>query len=236
MTEYVSLDNETVFAHPSIAWTLARDIDSKPKGWSNTTSMQWNNEKAITFPATAAMDLFFLTLNTTSINPKKSDFDEHWKVNFYYDSFVFDSTTPGDGGQAPSCTDSGWSKEDPHLYQRNIFCFFPCSGHLSGSVPTATTSSSTKMTPTPNPTPTPSTPACDDTCKLNKGNRCNCNENGCDDSSPSCCAGAVCPVCNCTEGKCTPSSPSCCASGTCAWSWTGGGGGSPAQGESDGGK
>lgn len=227
MTEYVSLDNDTVFANPYIAWTLARDIDSNnPKSWSNTTSMHWNDEQSITFPAAAAMDPFFVTLKPTTSRPKKSDFNEAWKVNFYYDDFVFNSATPSAGHGSPGCTDALWSKEDPHLYQRNIFCYFACSGHLNGPVLTT----STPMTPTPTPTPTPPTSTCDEACKLNKGNRCNCNENVCDVSSPSCCAGAICPVCDCSEGRCSPTSPDCCASGTCAWSWTGGGGGLiPAQ-------
>ncbi|QSS63018.1 hypothetical protein I7I51_00074 [Histoplasma capsulatum] len=68
-------------------------------------------------------------------------------------------------------------------------------------------------------------PACDDKCKLDKGNRCSCGENGCDDKSPSCCANASCPYCDCGENGCSPSSPWCCGNDSCEWSRTGGGGG-----------
>ncbi|PGG96344.1 hypothetical protein GX51_07874 [Blastomyces parvus] len=68
-------------------------------------------------------------------------------------------------------------------------------------------------------------PTCDDKCKLDKGNRCSCGENGCDSESPSCCANASCPMCECGGNTCSPSSPACCKTETCQWSWTGGGGG-----------
>ncbi|KAG5298761.1 beta-1,3-glucanase [Histoplasma capsulatum G186AR] len=68
-------------------------------------------------------------------------------------------------------------------------------------------------------------PTCDDKCKLDKGNRCSCGENGCDDKSPSCCANASCPYCDCGENGCSPSSPWCCGNDSCEWSRTGGGGG-----------
>ncbi|EER43715.1 exo-beta-1,3-glucanase [Histoplasma capsulatum H143] len=68
-------------------------------------------------------------------------------------------------------------------------------------------------------------PTCDDKCKLDKGNRCSCSENGCDDKSPSCCANASCPYCDCGENGCSPSSPWCCGNDSCEWSRTGGGGG-----------
>ncbi|KAI0150178.1 glycoside hydrolase family 55 protein [Xylariaceae sp. FL1272] len=74
-----------------------------------------------------------------------------------------------------------------------------------------------------------SAPTCDDQCKLDNGNPCSCSKGECDANSPSCCKDASCPNCECDENSCTPSSPSCCASGTCAWSWTGGGGGGPFQ-------
>lgn len=65
----------------------------------------------------------------------------------------------------------------------------------------------------------------DDKCKLDRGNPCQCNENGCDTQSPACCASASCPKCTCGENGCDSKSPACCASATCAWSHTGGGGG-----------
>lgn len=65
----------------------------------------------------------------------------------------------------------------------------------------------------------------DDKCKLDRGNPCVCNENGCDDQSPGCCGNASCPKCTCNENSCDSASPACCASATCAWSLTGGGGG-----------
>jgi len=68
-------------------------------------------------------------------------------------------------------------------------------------------------------------PTCNDQCKLDRGNACNCGESGCDEGSPSCCANASCPDCVCGESGCSSGSPACCASGTCRWSWTGGGGG-----------
>ncbi|EER40925.1 exo-beta-1,3-glucanase [Histoplasma capsulatum H143] len=68
-------------------------------------------------------------------------------------------------------------------------------------------------------------PTCDDKCKLDKGNPCKCNENGCDSESPSCCGNASCPMCECGGNTCSPSSPACCKTETCQWSWTGGGGG-----------
>ncbi|KAK7959599.1 uncharacterized protein PG986_004453 [Apiospora aurea] len=71
----------------------------------------------------------------------------------------------------------------------------------------------------------PEEPTCDDKCKLDRGNPCNCNENGCDDYSPACCGNASCPSCDCNESGCSSGSPACCASGTCAWASTGGGGG-----------
>ncbi|KAH8157033.1 hypothetical protein CIB48_g11215 [Xylaria polymorpha] len=90
------------------------------------------------------------------------------------------------------------------------------------SVPTTTIGTApTSTTPTSSPTST-----CDDKCKLDNGYPCTCNESGCDENSPACCANASCPACDCNESSCSPSSPACCASGTCAWSWTGGGGGS----------
>lgn len=88
-------------------------------------------------------------------------------------------------------------------------------------VPTTTiggSSSTTSAGPPPVAT-------CDDKCKLDKGNACNCNENGCDADSPACCGDASCPPCTCNEDGCNADSPACCASNTCAWSWTGGGGG-----------
>ncbi|OBT61060.1 hypothetical protein VE03_09163 [Pseudogymnoascus sp. 23342-1-I1] len=68
-------------------------------------------------------------------------------------------------------------------------------------------------------------PECDDKCKLDRGNPCNCGESGCDSQSPPCCANASCPNCDCGESGCSSSSPACCANGSCSWSWTGGGGG-----------
>ncbi|PGH19017.1 hypothetical protein AJ79_00051 [Helicocarpus griseus UAMH5409] len=68
-------------------------------------------------------------------------------------------------------------------------------------------------------------PTCDDKCKLDAGNPCNCNENGCDENSPGCCGNGSCPMCDCNENGCSSDSPACCANGTCQWSWTGGGGG-----------
>lgn len=85
-----------------------------------------------------------------------------------------------------------------------------------GSTPATTSTPQATGTATP----------CDDTCKLNRGNPCNCNEDGCDADSPSCCASASCPVCVCNESSCNIA---CCASGTCQWSTTGGGGGLPAK-------
>ncbi|KAK1974041.1 pectate lyase superfamily protein-domain-containing protein [Colletotrichum cereale] len=85
--------------------------------------------------------------------------------------------------------------------------------------------------PPPDGTPPTSTesnqpePTCDDKCKLDRGNPCNCDENSCDSQSPSCCPNASCPDCDCGESGCSDSSPACCSSGTCRWSWTGGGGG-----------
>lgn len=86
-----------------------------------------------------------------------------------------------------------------------------------------TTESTTTTTPTtaaPSPTPT-----CDDKCKLDNGNACNCGPHGCDANSPSCCANAGCPDCFCSDTACDDNSPKCCLTNTCAWSWTGGGGG-----------
>ncbi|OAX83696.1 hypothetical protein ACJ72_01943 [Emergomyces africanus] len=68
-------------------------------------------------------------------------------------------------------------------------------------------------------------PTCNDKCKLDKGNPCKCNENGCDSESPGCCGNASCPMCECDDNSCSPSSPACCKTETCQWSWTGGGGG-----------
>ncbi|EGC48290.1 LysM domain-containing protein [Histoplasma capsulatum var. duboisii H88] len=68
-------------------------------------------------------------------------------------------------------------------------------------------------------------PTCNDKCKLDKGNPCKCNENGCDSESPGCCGNASCPMCVCGGNSCSPSSPACCKTETCQWSWTGGGGG-----------
>lgn len=60
---------------------------------------------------------------------------------------------------------------------------------------------------------------------------CNCNEDGCDECSPACCANGTCGsktssskpsgsctatnVCNCNEDGCDECSPPCCANGTC---------------------
>jgi hypothetical protein len=95
-------------------------------------------------------------------------------------------------------------------------------------VPTKTVpGGSTTPTPTPTSTSDPNGPCKvdDDKCKLDRGNPCVCNENGCDDQSPGCCGNASCPKCTCNESECDSASPACCASGTCAWSLTGGGGG-----------
>jgi hypothetical protein len=77
--------------------------------------------------------------------------------------------------------------------------------------------------------PPPPAPTCDDTCrdkqKLDHGNPCICNRNGCDANSPSCCQHSTCKPCNCGESGCGVGSPSCCGSGTCQWDrfeWTNG--------------
>ncbi|KAK0673186.1 pectate lyase superfamily protein-domain-containing protein [Cercophora samala] len=80
------------------------------------------------------------------------------------------------------------------------------------------------------PTPT-AAPVCDDACqdrkKLDAGNACNCNRNGCDANSPKCCYTSSCRSCqlDCPEDGdgCTPNSPACCGSGSCKWNtpeWT----------------
>lgn len=51
---------------------------------------------------------------------------------------------------------------------------------------------------------------------------CDCNENGCSEDSPACCANGTCTsdsgpeACNCNENGCSDDSPACCANGTCA--------------------
>lgn len=67
----------------------------------------------------------------------------------------------------------------------------------------------------------PPTPTCDDQCKLNKGNRCNCDENGCDADSPACCANSSCPKCDCKLDDSDHGYTcnfDCCATNTCQWS------------------
>lgn len=104
----------------------------------------------------------------------------------------------------------------------------PNSSHSRGSGPSITSGTSTG-------TSSPSSPCGnDDKCKLDRGNACNCNEDGCDADSPGCCASGSCPACDCGESSCSSSSPSCCASNTCKWSWTGGGGGTPGGGQTPG--
>lgn len=67
---------------------------------------------------------------------------------------------------------------------------------------------------------------CDDGCKVTNGNACTCNENGCDEDSPACCANRTCPTCYCSGAHgCSADSPACCRTNSCAWSTTGGGGG-----------
>ncbi|KAK2763346.1 hypothetical protein FQN54_009982 [Arachnomyces sp. PD_36] len=75
------------------------------------------------------------------------------------------------------------------------------------------------LLPDPPTTTEPESPAptCDDKCKLDAGNPCNCDENGCDEQSPSCCSTGNCPKCECGENGCSDDSPDCCASGTCQW-------------------
>lgn len=81
----------------------------------------------------------------------------------------------------------------------------------------------------------PSTPTCTAT------NVCNCNDNGCDACSPTCCYDGTCPwetrapptttttttrttptctatnICNCGEIGCDSCSPACCHGGNCPW-------------------
>ncbi|EGC45360.1 exo-beta-1,3-glucanase [Histoplasma capsulatum var. duboisii H88] len=95
----------------------------------------------------------------------------------------------------------------------------PKDPNASSQVPTTTIGQPTTTKPG-NPEPT-----CNDKCKLDKGNPCKCNENGCDSESPGCCGNASCPMCECGDNSCSPSSPACCKTETCQWSWTGGGGG-----------
>lgn len=62
----------------------------------------------------------------------------------------------------------------------------------------------TTIDPPPGPTDGPTQPICDDQCKLDLGFPCNCNEDGCDRTLPSCCIDASCPVCRCSETGCFP--------------------------------
>lgn len=94
-------------------------------------------------------------------------------------------------------------------------------------IPGPGTSTRTSATGNPPTTTSTGTPACDDKCKLDRGNPCVCSETGCDEQSPACCHNASCPKCECDEANCTPESPACCLSGTCQWQYTGGGGGLP---------
>lgn len=52
---------------------------------------------------------------------------------------------------------------------------------------------------------------------LDNGYACDCTEDGCSETSPSCCADSTCPTCSCNEDGCTDDSPSCCADGACLW-------------------
>ncbi|KAK3898790.1 hypothetical protein C8A05DRAFT_37611 [Staphylotrichum tortipilum] len=49
---------------------------------------------------------------------------------------------------------------------------------------------------------TPTATASADRQKLDRGNACVCNRNGCDANSPACCATSTCPACNCGESGC----------------------------------
>ena len=55
---------------------------------------------------------------------------------------------------------------------------------------------------------------------LDQGYPCVCTEDGCSDTSPSCCADASCPTCDCSEDGCSDDSPDCCADSTCQWATT----------------
>ncbi|KAH8880221.1 hypothetical protein GQ53DRAFT_891623 [Thozetella sp. PMI_491] len=55
---------------------------------------------------------------------------------------------------------------------------------------------------------------------LDQGYSCNCDESGCDETSPSCCADNACPPCDCNEDGCRQDSPDCCADSTCQWAMT----------------
>ncbi|KAK8059107.1 glucan 1-3-beta-glucosidase [Apiospora saccharicola] len=125
-----------------------------------------------------------------------------------------DPKDPDNGHPVPSSTVTrSWSTEPAAPTDLNSWS--------TDLYTTTTTSSSTKTTAkAPSPTPT-----CDDRCKLDKGNPCNCNEHGCDDNSPACCVNTSCPDCYCSDTGCDLNSPKCCETNTCAWSWTGGGGG-----------
>ncbi|KAK8092424.1 glucan -beta-glucosidase protein [Apiospora kogelbergensis] len=133
-----------------------------------------------------------------------------------------DPQDPNNGQPVSSSTVSvSWSTEPP------------APAALSSWTSIAVQSStSTAPSDTGTDTPTGTTSAgpaattdCDDQCKLDNGYPCNCNEDGCDDQSPSCCSTATCPLCFCSDTDCTPDSPTCCNTQSCQWSWTGGGGG-----------
>ncbi|KAK2787714.1 hypothetical protein FQN53_004737 [Emmonsiellopsis sp. PD_33] len=91
--------------------------------------------------------------------------------------------------------------------------------HPTVTRPKPTTTNPTTFSTVTSAKPT-TAPECDDKCKLDRGNPCNCGESGCDEQSPVCCGNNSCPTCECDESGCSDSSPACCANGTCEWSKT----------------
>ncbi|OAT07954.1 hypothetical protein BDBG_16924 [Blastomyces gilchristii SLH14081] len=138
----------------------------------------------------------------------------------------------GSGGHTVSFTSNGGAKPSPTCASGTGCGGHLCTGFFCSPMPTGVPPDrhDPKDPNAGNPVPTTTRPSdpdptCDDKCKLDRGNRCACNENGCDDQSPGCCANASCPYCECNENSCSPGSPWCCANDTCEWSRTGGGGG-----------
>ncbi|KAF6804706.1 hypothetical protein CSOJ01_09995 [Colletotrichum sojae] len=143
----------------------------------------------------------------------------------------------GDSGEAHTVTFTSGSTPSPTCSSAGGCGGHVCTGYYCTPNPTGNppdhhdpkdpnggSSVPTKTIEEPSgPTDPPNT--CNDKCKLDKGNACDCDENSCTADSPGCCANASCPMCECGESGCTSGSPACCGSGTCKWSWTGGGGG-----------
>ncbi|KAK8050893.1 hypothetical protein PG993_002278 [Apiospora rasikravindrae] len=138
-----------------------------------------------------------------------------------------DPQDPNNGKPVPSSTVTrSWSTAPPAPTDLTSWVTSLESSTTSTKTTRPVPITVTVTTPAPPNSVSPSATcaATDDKCKVDLGYPCHCDDDGCDEWSPDCCASKSCPVCACFDGRCTSDSPKCCPD-NCAWSWTGGSGG-----------